>query len=95
MRAVAFLLLCAFASAEEAPEEGRAQLLLYKRLSPNDGFSVNKPFNVTLTVYNRGARHRVPSQPLGIALRPGQAARVAASPNPQPSTTAQTGHIAS
>jgi hypothetical protein len=46
--------LLACAGAEEAAEQARSTLLLYKKLSQADGHSVNTPFNVTLTVYNRG-----------------------------------------
>merc|ERR1719198_518292 len=35
-------------------EEGRAVLLLHKKIFPTEGFSVNQPINVTLTVYNKG-----------------------------------------
>lgn len=49
---LAALLACAASAAAE--DEGRATLLLYKKMSPTEGFSVNKPINVTLTVYNKG-----------------------------------------
>ncbi|KAL1525473.1 hypothetical protein AB1Y20_020330 [Prymnesium parvum] len=35
-------------------EEGRAMLLLHKKIFPTEGFAVNQPINVTLTVYNKG-----------------------------------------
>merc|ERR1719198_1142642 len=35
-------------------EEGRAVLLLHKKIYPTTGFSVNYPINVTLTVFNKG-----------------------------------------
>jgi hypothetical protein len=53
LRSLAVALL-AGVSAEEAADQARSTLLLYKRLSQADGHSVNTPFNVTLTVYNRG-----------------------------------------
>ena len=45
-----------FAAAADDAEEPRASLLFYKKLSQTHGHAVNKPFNVTLTVYNKGAR---------------------------------------
>jgi len=47
--AVAFAQLCA---ADE--EEGRAVLLLQKKVMPDVDWAVNKPINVTLTVFNKG-----------------------------------------
>jgi len=44
----------AVAYAEEAVPEGRATLLVYKKLSQAEGHSVNTPFNVTISVFNRG-----------------------------------------
>merc|ERR1719198_1266704 len=35
-------------------EEGRAVLLLHKKIDPTEGFAVNVPINVTITVYNKG-----------------------------------------
>jgi len=49
---------CAFAAlllgVAAQDEEGRAVLLLHKKIFPTEGFSVNQPINVTLTVYNKG-----------------------------------------
>jgi len=36
-------------------EEGRAVLLLYKKMEPMEGFSVGEPINITLSVFNKGA----------------------------------------
>jgi len=48
------LTLCLVAVAAAEDEEGRSQLLLYKRMEPMEGFSVGQPINVTLSVFNRG-----------------------------------------
>ena len=53
-RAFAALALCVGLAAAQ-DEEGRAVLLLHKKIFPTEGFSVNQPINVTLTVYNKGA----------------------------------------
>ena len=53
LRDLALLLAVVVGAAED--EEGRATLLLHKKLNPPAGHSVNKPINVTLTVYNKGA----------------------------------------
>jgi hypothetical protein len=34
--------------------QGRSVLLLYKKMTPMSGFSVGQPFNVTLSIFNRG-----------------------------------------
>ena len=53
LRDLVLLLAVVVGAAED--EEGRATLLLHKKLNPPAGHSVNKPINVTLTVYNKGA----------------------------------------
>jgi len=50
----AMLAVLLFAAAADDAEEPRASLLFYKKLSQTHGHAVNKPFNVTLTVYNKG-----------------------------------------
>ena len=45
-------LLLATCRGEE--EEGRAALLLYKKMIPTSGFSANQPINISLTVFNKG-----------------------------------------
>jgi len=50
--AAALLALCVLASAQD--EEGRAVILLHKKLYPSEGFTVNQPINVTLHVFNKG-----------------------------------------
>ena len=56
LRDLALLLAVVVGAAED--EEGRATMLLHKKLTPATGYSVNKPINVTLTVYNKGARRQ-------------------------------------
>merc|ERR1719393_712144 len=46
------LALLGLATAQD--EEGRAVLLLHKKIYPTSGFTVNYPINVTLTVHNKG-----------------------------------------
>jgi len=53
MRSAVAALFC-FALARADEYEGRAVMLLSKKISPTDGFSINKPINVTITVYNKG-----------------------------------------
>jgi len=53
-RALALVALCCVGLAQAQDEEGRAVLLLHKKIFPEVGFSVNQPINVTLTVYNKG-----------------------------------------
>ena len=53
-RAVALVLALCLGLAAAQDEEGRAVLLLHKKIFPTEGFSVNQPINVTLTVYNKG-----------------------------------------
>ena len=55
---VVLSLLLGWAAAEAAAEEGRSALLLYKKLSQTEGHSLNTPFNVTITVFNRGKQRR-------------------------------------
>ena len=52
MRLAAVLALVGLSRAQD--EEGRAVLLLHKKIYPTEGFSVNQPINVSLTVYNKG-----------------------------------------
>ena len=56
--ALSLLVACASCAASEegagSEEEGSPTMILYKKLSPADGYSVNKPINVTLTVFNKG-----------------------------------------
>jgi len=73
-RALAVALL-AVVSAEETADQARSTLLLYKKLSQADGHSVNTPFNVTLTVYNRGER---PLPALCSCLQPSLAPSISA-----------------
>ena len=57
-----------------ADEEGRAKLLLHKKLTPPGGpFVVGKPINITLQVWNQGEL---------MALAPGSVRRAAAAASP-------------
>ena len=64
------LALCLAATAR-ADEEGRAKLLLLKKLTPAEGpYGVGKPINITLQVWNQGRRacvHSVGSVAAGHA----------------------------
>ena len=54
-----------FLVSAQDEEEGRAVLLLHKKLYPSDGFTVNQPINVTLQVFNKG---QLPHCAFAIAL---------------------------
>ena len=69
---LALLGLLAAVAAQEEDEEGRAVLLLHKKIFPTTDFSVGTPINVTLRVYNKGARRESPlkrgaRRPWGLA----------------------------
>ena len=71
-RSLLCLALLGLAYAQD--DEGRAVLLLHKKIYPTTGFSVNYPINVTLTVYNKGAHkpwwRRVPTRIAGSPRLP-------------------------
>ncbi len=54
MAKLALLSLLLLNTCRGEDEEGRAALLLYKKLIPSSGFAANDPINVSLTVFNKG-----------------------------------------
>ena len=55
LRLIGVCVVIATAAAQDE-EEGRAVLLLHKKIFPETEFSVNKLINVTLSVFNKGAQ---------------------------------------